>query len=217
MMPIMSTATTRTNILDAAERLFASRGFDGTSIRAITREAGVNVAAVHYHFGTKEEVLRGVTDRVVIPINGTRVELLDRAVADTAPFPPTVEAILEAFIRPDLVELRRIHKRGPAVARLMGRVYSDQTPWVQAMTREQFSGIQQRFLSVLGDALPDLSTGEIAWRMNRIAAVIVNLFATWPEEGMTEVQVDATVDRLVTFLAPGLSAAEPTQPPAGGQ
>lgn len=213
----MSTAVTRTNILDAAERLFASRGFDGTSIRAITREAGVNVAAVHYHFGTKEEVLRGVTDRVVIPINRTRAQLLEQTVADTAPFPPTVEAILDAFIRPDLIELRKIHERGPAVARLMGRIYTDQTPWIQAMTREQFAGIQQRFLAVIGDALPYLSTDEIAWRMNRIAALIVNLFSTWPEEGMTEEQMDATVHRLVTFLAPGLSAAEPTQAPAGGR
>ena len=72
---------TRTDILNAAERLFAQKGFDGTAIREITRAANVNVAAIHYHYGSKEQVLRGVTDRIIGPLNDRRFELLDRAVA----------------------------------------------------------------------------------------------------------------------------------------
>jgi AcrR family transcriptional regulator len=61
MMSPMATATTTDAILDAAERLFAAHGYDAVSVREITRDAEVNVAAVHYHFGSKEAVLRGVT------------------------------------------------------------------------------------------------------------------------------------------------------------
>ena len=65
----MSSDETRERILDAAQELFAAKGFAGTSVREITRLAEVNVAAIHYHFGTKEAVLRGVTDRIVGPLN----------------------------------------------------------------------------------------------------------------------------------------------------
>ena len=65
-------STTREDLLDAAERLFALHGVNGTSLRAVTREAGANVAAVHYHFGSKEELLREVFARRLGPVNRRR-------------------------------------------------------------------------------------------------------------------------------------------------
>ncbi|MDY7020508.1 MAG: TetR/AcrR family transcriptional regulator, partial [Cyanobacteriota bacterium] len=55
---------TKEQILNAAERHFALFGFAGTSLRAVTREANVNLAAVHYHFGSKEELFKAVVRRV---------------------------------------------------------------------------------------------------------------------------------------------------------
>jgi AcrR family transcriptional regulator len=193
----MSTAVTRTSLLDAAERLFAEHGFDATSIRMITDVAGVNVASIHYHFGSKENVLRNVTGRTASRVMELRRELLSE-VED-----PTVETLLEAFIRPDLIV---IQERGPTVARFLGRTYSDPTPWIQEMASEQFADVRETFFPLLAKALPHLGPEELAWRMARVVAVIVHQFATWPEVGMTGAATEATLHRLVTFLAAGLRA-----------
>ena len=79
----MAPSDTRTQILDAAERLFADRGYRGTSIRAITDLAGANLAAVGYHFGSKAELLAAVVRRVVEPINAAQSAGLDRLLART--------------------------------------------------------------------------------------------------------------------------------------
>lgn len=200
---------TKTEILDAAERLFAEKGFDGTAIREITRAANVNVAAIHYHYGSKEEVLRGVTDRVVGPLNNRRFELLDRALDDAQPHPLSIEAILDAFIRPDIETLQELHKRGPTVAHFLGRTYMDPTPWIQQMAQEQFAEAQTRFFPVLTAALQHLTVEEIAWRMYRVAAVLIHLFATWPDDGLTETQADDTLAHLIRFLASALQAPAP--------
>jgi AcrR family transcriptional regulator len=203
------TTNTRAQILDAAEQLFAEHGFDGTSIREITRAAGVNVAAVHYHFGSKEEVLRGVTDRVASPIGARRLRLLEIAVADAEPNAPNLEVLLDAFVRADVEVLLGLQERGPRVARFLGRTYSDQTPWIQEMALEQYRPQAEAFFPLLSAALPDLDFEEIAWRIERVVAIVVHLFATWPEDGMDVDDASALVTRLVTFLAAGLRAPMP--------
>ena len=193
----MSAVDTKRSILDAAEALFAAHGFDGTTIRMITEAADANVASIHYHFGSKENVLRGVTGRVAERITALRREHL-ALIED-----PSVEAILEAFIRPDFVV---IEERGPVVARFLGRTYGDQTPWIQEMAMEQFSEVTETFLPALAALLPHLDAEELGWRMARVVGVIVHLFATWPESGMTRDEAEETLGRLVRFLAAGLRA-----------
>jgi AcrR family transcriptional regulator len=200
----MDTSETSTAILDAAEHLFAEGGYDATSIREITRQAGVNVAAVHYHFGDKPAVLRAVTDRVVRPMNARRFHLLELAQARAAPDPPSVDAILDAFIRPDIETLLDLQRRGATIAHFLGRVYSDQTDWIRRMTRAQFTDAQARFFPALTGALPHLSHEELGWRMTRVTAVLVHTFATWPSDGMDQHTADLTVRRLVAFAAAAL-------------
>ena len=120
MMCWMSRDATRRRILDTAERQFALHGFAGTSLRGITREAGVNVAAIHYHYGSKERLLRATMERIVAPVNAERLRLLDEAIA-AAGGAPTVEAILSAFLCPDLLLIRDLGERGLILARFSGR------------------------------------------------------------------------------------------------
>lgn len=214
----MPTDRTKDEILDAAEGLFAVHGFDGVSIRQITKAAGVNVAAVHYHFGSKEAVLRGVTDRVAGPINDRREELLRKVTSGEAV--PELEDLLDAFIRADIEILLELQGRGTAVARFLGRTYSDQTAWIQEMALEQFSpasGLLPAFLK----ALPHLNPTELGWRISLVVAVIVQTFATWPEEGMDAKSAEALLGRLVTFLTAGLRApvarSDPSSPRGGQQ
>ncbi len=202
---MVSDATT-TAILDAAERLFATDGYDATSIRQITRAAEVNVAAVHYHFGDKPAVLRAVTNRIVGPMNERRFRLLELAQAAAAPDPAPIDAVLDAFVRPDIETLLALQRRGTTIAHFLGRVYSDQTPWIRDMTREQFAAVAARFVPAMAAALPDLPADELAWRTTRIAAVLVHTFATWPTDGMDAHTAELTVRRLVNFAGPALRA-----------
>lgn len=199
-------SSTKTEILDAAEALFAGQGYDATSIREITRAADVNVAAIHYHFGSKKAVLRGVTDRIVEPLNGRRFELLDAALAAAAPDLPALEAILDAFIRPDVETLQQLQQRGPRVAHFLGRTYGDPTPWIQEMANEQFSAAAARFFPILGARLARLDAEEVAWRMTQVATLVVHLFATWPDAGMKDEEAEGALARIVAFSTAALGA-----------
>ncbi|HSJ44457.1 MAG TPA: TetR/AcrR family transcriptional regulator [Euzebyales bacterium] len=202
----MATTQTTSAILDAAEQLFALHGVDATSIREITRVADVNVAAVHYHFGTKEAVLRAVTDRVVGPMNTRRFRLLERAQDAAAPRPPDIDAVIEAFVRPDIETLMDLQRRGPTVAHFLGRVYSDQKPWIRRMAGEQFAEVGERFFPAIAVALPHLRPDEIAWRMAQVTALVVHTFATWPEAGMDAAGAERRIARLCAFITPALRA-----------
>ncbi|MGF1491374.1 MAG: TetR/AcrR family transcriptional regulator [Microcoleaceae cyanobacterium] len=91
---------TKEQIIDAAERLFAESGFAGTSLRAVTREAEVNLAAVHYHFGSKEALFRAVVRQIAEPIVQQQVQRLDSL--KELDSPPPVEKLIEAFVAPQL-------------------------------------------------------------------------------------------------------------------
>jgi len=93
---------TKERILDTAEALFMEHGFEATGLRQITTGAGVNLAAVHYHFGSKEELFQAVLTRRLDPMNQERVALLDRLENDARGKPLTCEAIIGANIFRDL-------------------------------------------------------------------------------------------------------------------
>jgi AcrR family transcriptional regulator len=201
---------TKERILDAAERLFAAHGFAGTSLRAITREAGVNLAAVHYHYGTKEDLLRAVLSRIVVPVNRERLEMLEQA--DAREDLPTVEGILEAYLAPGLRAVQDLGERGIVITRFLGRSYTEPTELVQALVREQFEDVGRRFTEALGRALPNLPEAELYWRFKLVVGVMTHIQA---DAGRSDAyaedlsDVDGTVRRLVAFLAAGLRAPVP--------
>lgn len=207
----MATDETVHRILDAAEQLFAAKGYEGTSIREVTRQAGVNVAAVHYHFGDKKQVLRAVTDRIVAPMNQRRAHMLDLAEAAAAPEPPAMRELAEAFIRPDIETLQQLQRRGATIARFMGQVYTDQTPWIQAMALEQFSPVGLRFQRAIRAANPDLDDSETGWRLSQAVTLLIGAFSSWPVEGRSAEEAELLIGRLVDFVTAGLVQA-PTSP-----
>ena len=92
----------RTRILDAAEKLFAEHGYDGVTLRAIAREADVDVALANYHFGRKHELFEATFMRRAELLNRWRIKALDEAFAAAAPNPPSVRAIMDAYLYPIL-------------------------------------------------------------------------------------------------------------------
>ena len=93
---------TRQRILDAAEKLFARHGFESTSLRSIIASAGVNLAAIHYHFRSKEGLIGAVIERRFAPVNDERLRLLAEYESQADGRVPLVEEILEAFLAPML-------------------------------------------------------------------------------------------------------------------
>lgn len=213
----MATDETINRILDAAEQLFAQKGFEGTSVREVTRLADVNVAAVHYHFGDKRQLLRAVTDRIVGPMNERRAHMLDLAEAAASPEAPSMRALAEAFIRPDIETLQQLQRRGATTARFVGQLYTDQTPWIQAMALEQFSPVGQRFPRAIRSANPDLDDSEAGWRLSQVVTLLIGAFSSWPVEGRTAEEAEQLIARLVDFATAGLvqSHTSPASPRKG--
>jgi len=204
---------TRRRIVEAAERLFAHQGIEETSLRAITKEAGVNVAAIHYHFGSRDELLREVLDRTIAPLNRRRAELLDAALAEHGGGPLPVEELLRALLRPDLEAVERLRDESVEIAWLVGRSYATPSPAVARFSEEQFRVIADRFLPELERSLPEVDRDVLWFRVRCIVGVIVAVFAGATPRGEpspygTE-DVDTALDQLVAFLAPGLSVPTP--------
>ena len=150
---------TKEKILDTAERLIASQGFAATSLRQIISEAQVNLAAVHYHFGSKEELLDQLILRKVTRVNQEREALLDRFEREAGEDPVAVDKILAAFFQP-MIEAGC---RNPQFVRLMGRLIAEGL--IPSIAERHFQPTTTRFIAALRRALPNLSEGELFSRV----------------------------------------------------
>jgi AcrR family transcriptional regulator len=206
---------TKTKILDAAEKLFADKGFYATSLRDITAEAEVNLAAVNYHFQTKDSLIDAVIGRRIAPINRRRLELLDAAGPQ-----PSVEQIVEAFVAP-LLE-RDISPLLP----MLGRVLGSPDMVLFRLFKKHSAAVSDRFRKALETALPSLSAAERMWRFLFTAGSLAYSLSLSHVIGeLTEGLCDPTdrkdvTARLVRFVAAGFRATEPppsAQPPDARQ
>ncbi|MFQ5524860.1 MAG: TetR/AcrR family transcriptional regulator [Thermoanaerobaculia bacterium] len=200
---------TRTKLLDTAEHLFAHEGVDRASLRSITQAAGANLAAVHYHFGSKEALVREVLARRLSPLNRRRLELLDEV--ERASESPALEAIVHAFVRPALEMVQR-ERGGHAFARFVCRTFTEPDEGFRDLVMDQFREIADRFSAALHRALPDLPREELFWRFHFMVGSMVHtagmgFVAHRLSGGLCDpTDVDGLVDRLVAFLSGGLQA-----------
>lgn len=160
-LPASPPASTKERILDAATRLFAAHGFEGTSLRMITAEAGTNLAAVNYHFQSKESLFSAVYGRFAGPVNRRRMELLDQFEKQAAGRPLELEKILEAFLIPAFeLSDRQVH-----ASRLMVRLqYFESREMFRQIVESHFHSVLIRFRDALSRALPHLAEQELCWR-----------------------------------------------------
>ena len=215
---------TRSKILDAAEQMFAEHGFDGTSIREITRVADVNVAAVHYHFGSKEALLQAVLARRLAPINRRRIELLDRLEQDAGPGAPSMTQVIGAFLEPPLSEIRRLGPSGEQFVRLAGRAHSEPNPQVRAVFLPLFQDVVTRFVAAFRRARPEMGDGELHWKFHFLVGAMSHLLS-WGGHQECAVMLnsdapavadpDEMLRAMVAFCTAGMSAPTPEGGRAG--
>jgi AcrR family transcriptional regulator len=187
---------TKSKIIDAAERLFADQGYSATSLRQIIAEAGVNLASVHYHFGSKEELLHELILRKAGPVNEKRMALLEEHENRYAPDPVPVELVLEAFLNP----MAQAAGRNRQFVRVMGRLTAEGL--LPAIIEKNFTPVFARFLAALRKGLPDLPDEEFDWRIRFMQGAVAHTMCGHGVEG----DFLSRVEHLARFLVGGFRA-----------
>jgi AcrR family transcriptional regulator len=205
---------TKVRILDAAERLFAQQGLD-VSIRQITDDAGVNLAAVNYHFQSKEALIDAVIARRFEPVTERRFEMLNQLEAAAGSGPLSLEGVLEAFLAPVLAPNR------PGLDHLkplMGRMYSMPPEFIKRLFQTHLAPVAARFSAALAHAVPGLPESECIWRLYFVGGAMVHVI-NWSgvipalSNGRADPSdTNALLARLIAFAAAGFRAPVPQLP-----
>ena len=193
---------TKQKILDTAERLFGEQGYGATSLRQVIAMAKVNVAAVHYHFGSKEDLLDAVVDRKAGPVTVARMAWLDRVEAEAGTGPLNVEDVLASFLMPTA----EMAQSNPTFVRLMGRMLSE--GMMASIVERHFQESAMRFVMALARAVPHLSREELMWRVHFMIGAMAHTLTGQPAMHMVDMSSDfpTRVRRLVKFLGAGFRA-----------
>jgi AcrR family transcriptional regulator len=207
--------STRDRLLDAAERLFAEHGFASTSLRTLTEAAEANVAAVNYHFGSKEGLLRAVAERAMASVNAERLRLLEGLRASG--HKPSVEELVRAFVATGASIVERSGERGPTVARFLGRVMFEPDPAIRRLFGTEVAPVEGQYLNALQAALPELPPDEVAFRYRAMVGLLGlhqsgtlgDLHPWRPADAAGDTAPET--ERLIALLTAGLQA-----PPTAG-
>ena len=204
---------TRTRILDAAEELFMLHGFEGTSMRLLTSKAGVNLAAVNYHFGSKDALIEALFRRRLDPMNAARIAELARLEEEANGRPLAADAIIRAFVGQSLRHMEDTKSGGRNFIRLLGRTYTEPTKPIRVLIGQLYAPTMERYKNALERALPHMPREELVWRMHFMFGTLAYTLAATDTVQLIagckpEDRYDARLleERLTAFLAAGLNA-----------
>jgi AcrR family transcriptional regulator len=197
---------TKDRILGAAEELFAQFGFAGTSLRQVTSRADVNIAAVNYHFGSKENLVNEVFRRRMDEMSEQRLARL-REVQES--HPGELEPILAAFIQPALA--LTLDRHGSAFVRVLARAYAEKNDRLRKFLSDNYGQVLREFAKALATCLPELAKEDLYWRMDFIAGALTYAMADFglikrPAAMSEKAFADKTAQALIRFGAAGLRA-----------
>ncbi|MEN4920528.1 TetR/AcrR family transcriptional regulator [Achromobacter spanius] len=221
MQEIKSTST-RETILDTAEALFAQQGHEATSMRQITGAAGVNLASVNYHFGSKESLVQAVLKRRLEVLNRERMRLLDELEAQSGGKPLKPSQIVDAFFGTLLRLAADPAQAGSTFLPLLERTMTDPSDFIRALFAEEYADVLDRYRNALFAALPDVPRAEIIWRFQfMLGATSYAIMGTDLLKSVTGLTTDDTeqpnnpgllLPRLMSFLLGGLRSPLPHLP-----
>ncbi|MCY1214980.1 hypothetical protein D9M68_58660 [compost metagenome] len=172
-----SAGDTKARILDATEKLFTEVGYEATSLRQVTSRAIVNLAAVNYHFRSKDIMMHAVLSRRLDPLNARRLALLDACEARWPGNSIRCEHVMGALFVPALQMARDPSVGGPSFLRLLGRVYSDTSPFIQQYLLEHYAPVYGRFFDAFSRAIPGLPRHELGWRLQFALKALAGVLA----------------------------------------
>lgn len=197
---------TKDRILGAAESLFAQQGFAGTSLREVTSRADVNIAAVNYHFGSKENLINEVFRRRLDELSDRRLGALQTAREQS---PGDLHAVLAAFIEPALA-LSLDRQGGSAFVRVLARAYAEKDERLRQFVSEHYGHVMREFSKAVAACLPDMPRETLAWRLDFVAGALTYAMADFGHNkrmngGNDQQHCQRAARELVRFAAAGLS------------
>ncbi|AWP82422.1 TetR/AcrR family transcriptional regulator [Bordetella bronchiseptica] len=218
----LKSTSTREIILETAEQLFAQQGHDGTSMRQITSAAGVNLAAVNYHFGSKEALVQAVLKRRLEEVNRERLRLLDELEAAAGGTPLKPSQIVDAFFGTLLRLAASPDHAGKSFLPLLERTMTDPSGFIRTLFAEEYADVMERYKNALFAALPGVPRAEIMWRFQfMLGATSYAIMGTDTLRFVTGWTFDQAeppdnphwlLPRLLSFLLGGLRAPLPELP-----
>lgn len=199
--------STKDRILGAAEALFAQNGFAGTSLRQVTSRADVNIAAVNYHFGSKENLVNEVFRRRMGDMSAQRLSALK---ATMEQHPGDLEAILAAFVEPALALAQDRHGGG-AFIRVIARAYAEKNDGLRKFLSEQYGHVLREFAKAIAICVPSLSKEDLYWRLDFLSGALTYAMADFglikrPASVPEKAHREHAARELIRFAAAGFKS-----------
>ncbi len=206
---------TKEKILDAAELLFAAHGYHATSLRAITASAEVNLAAVNYHFGSKDALMEAVLLRRLEPLNKLRLSQLEAVLsrAEAAGTVPTTREVLRTFVEPTF-RLRQKGSDAEGFIRLIGHALAEPQGLVMSIFMRHMSPIMVKLFTALERALPGLSRKTLFWRLHFAIGSMSHIMrchdrhSITPADVSVELETEELIEVFLDYTTAGLEAAQ---------
>jgi len=203
--------STKSRILDAAEHLFAVHGFNGTSLREITSQAEVNLAAVNYHFGSKKELIKAVMSRYMNELS-PRLEAALQEICDDEN-QPTLTEVFSAFVEP-LLSLNEFKENGTSnFLQLLGRSYTDSQGFLRWFLTSNYSGVVSNFIKVVYKAYPELTAEEVFWRLHFTMGTLVftmsssnALLDIAQNDFDNNIDIEGVIHKVIPYIAAGVAS-----------
>ncbi|MEI6675454.1 MAG: TetR family transcriptional regulator [Verrucomicrobiota bacterium] len=216
---IVPNTGSKLRLLEAAEKLFAEHGFDVVSVRDITQAAGGNVAAVNYHFGSRDGLVELVMTRYLMPVHEERLARLDAAEQKWAGQVVPIEELVYAFVRPLITQVEKSELSEQLFYRLVGRIFGSHGHDIPAPIEVQMSVLIKRFTQSLSKSLPMVAEEDLVWRLHFVMGAMIYMLTHG--EAMQRLSqgaagnpgMKATLERFVRFAVAGLRDGVGSPPP----
>lgn len=169
---------TKSRVLIAAESLFAERGYNDVTLRQITTRAGVNLAAVNYHFYDKESLYCEILTFRLREINGRRLDLLNaagvRAGENPIPLADIINALAQPLFLPDA-------NQGKAGCQLLGRILTERQGFTDGLIQSEFQPVMTRFGQAIRRHMPSMPPADFLWRFSFVIGAMHHALVTMPD------------------------------------
>ncbi|WP_248920840.1 TetR/AcrR family transcriptional regulator [Pseudomonas entomophila] len=202
----MAQSETVERILDAAEQLFAERGFAETSLRLITSKAGVNLAAVNYHFGSKKALIQAVFSRFLGPFCASLERELDRRQAQQK---ASLEELLEMLVEQALAVQPRSNNDLSIFMRLLGLAFSQSQGHLRRYLEDMYGKVFRRYMLLVHEAAPRIPPLELFWRVHFMlgaAAFSMSGIKALRAIAETDFGINTSIEQVMRLMVPFLAA-----------
>lgn len=206
----MEASDTRTRLIEVASRHYANHGYEGMSLRRVTQEAEANIAAVSYHFGSKQQLLVASFRHAVDPVNAERLEQLERLRQEQPSGPLPLRSILDALLLPMAGKAHAFAGGLQTFLKCLARFMGESDEEITREVARCFSDVEAAFIGELRQTLSHLNPASVQWAFQFAVSSMIGTFlrfGLFQHKGMISGSLTDTLEMLCAlrdFIATGL-------------